>query len=171
MISQANFEKAHLEELHRRYPLLTAEVLEMTLYAFCLLQALADSGLPFIFKGGTSLLLLLKEPQRISTDVDILCDPKEPVEIVIIGGASIAWEEVQTAVKNLYDGWANLPSGAEDFLRAVMANQDYRVLYEKSQREEDANHALLKRAAKEDPGKFRQKTLEEVSRLLKKKEK
>jgi hypothetical protein len=94
--------------------------------------------------------------------VGILMEEKE-------NGRPIALEEVQTAVKNLYGGWANLPRGAEDFLRAVMANQDYRVLYEKSQHEEDANHTLLQKAAKEDPGKLRQKTLEEVLRLLKEK--
>jgi len=76
MIEQSNFTSAHIKALHNRYPLITVQVFEMAMYAFGLLQALVDSGLPFIFKGGTCLLLLLKQPQRISTDIDILVDPK-----------------------------------------------------------------------------------------------
>ena len=33
---------------------------------------LAESGLPFIFKGGTSLLLMLQEVKRFSIDIDII---------------------------------------------------------------------------------------------------
>jgi hypothetical protein len=76
MIEQSNFTSAHIKALHNRYPLITVQVFEMAMCAFGLLQALVDSGLPFIFKGGTCLLLLLKQPQRISTDIDILVDPK-----------------------------------------------------------------------------------------------
>lgn len=42
------------------------------LFAFGLLQALSEVGLEFIFKGGTCLILLLKEPRRFSTDIDIM---------------------------------------------------------------------------------------------------
>ncbi|MBQ9457935.1 MAG: nucleotidyl transferase AbiEii/AbiGii toxin family protein [Bacilli bacterium] len=41
-----------------------------------MLQALVDSGLPFCFKGGTSLLLLLEHPKRLSTDIDIVVPKK-----------------------------------------------------------------------------------------------
>jgi hypothetical protein len=75
MIEHQNYEADHIEELHKRYPEITQEVLEMTMYAACLLQALIDSGLDFIFKGGTCLLFLLKEPRRVSTDIDILVEP------------------------------------------------------------------------------------------------
>lgn len=36
-----------------------------------LLEASRKAELPFIFKGGTSLLLLPETPRRLSTDIDI----------------------------------------------------------------------------------------------------
>ena len=47
-------------------------LIEKVIRALYLLEQLAVSGLQFIFKGGTSLLLLLSEPHRFSIDIDIL---------------------------------------------------------------------------------------------------
>jgi len=47
-------------------------LLETCLHAFELLGRLAGSGLPFLFKGGTSLLLHSPDFRRISTDIDIV---------------------------------------------------------------------------------------------------
>ena len=49
-------------------------LLEKTIHAFALLDALAGKGLDFIFKGGTSLLLRLPRIRRLSIDADIICD-------------------------------------------------------------------------------------------------
>lgn len=49
-------------------------LLEKTVHAFALLDALAGRGLEFIFKGGTSLLLRLPRIRRLSIDADIICD-------------------------------------------------------------------------------------------------
>jgi len=48
-------------------------LLEKTIHAFALLDALANRGLNFIFKGGTSLMLRLPRVRRLSIDADILC--------------------------------------------------------------------------------------------------
>jgi hypothetical protein len=47
--------------------------LEKCLHAFELLGRLQQEGLDFVFKGGTSLLLRLPDPKRLSIDIDILC--------------------------------------------------------------------------------------------------
>ena len=78
MIAKANFFVEHIRDLQReskRDPIL----LERTLYAFGLLEALSRVGLPFIFKGGTSLMLLLEHPMRLSTDIDIVVAPDEDI--------------------------------------------------------------------------------------------
>ncbi len=49
-------------------------LLEKTILAFELLGRLCEQKIDFVFKGGTSLLLLLKDFRRLSIDVDILCD-------------------------------------------------------------------------------------------------
>jgi hypothetical protein len=53
-------------------------LLEKTIHAFALLDALAARDLEFVFKGGTSLLLRLPHIRRLSIDADILC--QEPAE-------------------------------------------------------------------------------------------
>lgn len=47
---------------------------EKMIYAFTLLEQLALNNLPFVFKGGTSLALLMPELHRFSKDIDILMD-------------------------------------------------------------------------------------------------
>ena len=50
-------------------------ILEKTIRAFCLLEALARSGCPFFFKGGSALMLQLDCTRRLSVDIDIVCPP------------------------------------------------------------------------------------------------
>jgi hypothetical protein len=49
------------------------QILEKSVHALALLGHLAESGLPFQFKGGTSLLLHLESIRRLSIDIDIVC--------------------------------------------------------------------------------------------------
>lgn len=47
-------------------------ILEKMIYALHLLERLKSNGLDFVFKGGTSLVLLLEEGNRFSIDIDII---------------------------------------------------------------------------------------------------
>ncbi len=49
-------------------------ILERTVYAFGLLEAIRKVNMPFIFKGGTALLVMLEHPRRLSTDIDIIVE-------------------------------------------------------------------------------------------------
>lgn len=74
MIIQDCFSENHIRTLQansRRDPVL----LERAVYAFGLLEALARVNMPFIFKGGTCLMLLMNSPRRLSTDIDITVAP------------------------------------------------------------------------------------------------
>ena len=55
-------------------------ILERTIFAFGLLEALVTVGAKFTFKGGTSLMLLLNTPLRLSTDIDIIAEPDTNME-------------------------------------------------------------------------------------------
>ena len=55
-------------------------LVEKTIRAFCLLESLALSGLDFIFKGGSSLMLHFGTSRRLSIDVDIVCKPGTDIE-------------------------------------------------------------------------------------------
>ena len=70
MLTKENFTAEHIRELQQNSKC-DPSILERTLFAFGLLEALIRVDMPFIFKGGTSLMLLLEHPRRLSTDIDI----------------------------------------------------------------------------------------------------
>ncbi|MDR0863481.1 MAG: nucleotidyl transferase AbiEii/AbiGii toxin family protein [Candidatus Symbiothrix sp.] len=55
-------------------------MIEKTIRAFSLLESLALSGYPFVFKGGTALMLHLNSSKRLSIDIDIICPPETDIE-------------------------------------------------------------------------------------------
>ncbi len=69
------------QEAHKRIDKI---ILEKMIYALHLLERLRSNGLDFVFKGGTSLVLLLEEANRFSIDIDIICstERKELEEIL-----------------------------------------------------------------------------------------
>lgn len=74
MLLKENYTIEHIRELHEVYKK-DPSLLERVVFAFGLLEALAKSGLPFIFKGGSSLMLMMDNPLRLSTDIDIMVSP------------------------------------------------------------------------------------------------
>ncbi|MCR5137320.1 MAG: nucleotidyl transferase AbiEii/AbiGii toxin family protein [Oscillospiraceae bacterium] len=79
MITKENYSEDHIRQLRgsrSRDPIL----IERTLFAFGLLEALAQVGMDFTFKGGSSLMLLLSKPMRLSTDIDIVVKPGTDVD-------------------------------------------------------------------------------------------
>src|SRR5690349_2194081 len=55
-----------------RFSKINPPVLEKMIRALALLEALASQKLNFIFKGGTSLILIIEDPRRFSVDIDIV---------------------------------------------------------------------------------------------------
>lgn len=88
MIIRDNYSEQHIRELQASSKG-DPGLIERTLYAFGLLEALARVGLDFTFKGGTSLLLLLPKPKRLSTDIDIVVRPETDIDSFIDQAARI----------------------------------------------------------------------------------
>jgi len=79
MLNRSNFTEEHIRKLQRdskRDP----SIIERTVFAFGLLEAISRVGMPFIFKGGTCLMLLLSQVKRLSTDIDIIVEPGTPID-------------------------------------------------------------------------------------------
>lgn len=74
MLKPENFNMEHINGV-REGSSCDPAILERTVYAFGLLESLVRVNMPFIFKGGTCLMLLLKSPRRLSTDIDIIVEP------------------------------------------------------------------------------------------------
>lgn len=76
MISTESFSKEWIEGVAQQYGYHDKELLEKVIRAFALLETLVDAGAPLTFKGGSSILLLLKDNlNRLSIDVDVICPP------------------------------------------------------------------------------------------------
>lgn len=79
MLSGDMYTGEYIQSLHQRTGNDPA-LLERVIYAFGLLEAIRRVGLPFCFKGGTSLMLLLDHPRRLSTDIDIIVEPGTDID-------------------------------------------------------------------------------------------
>lgn len=75
MILKESRDLEWIQELRGRFPSTNPTLIEKTIRAFSLLEALAVSGCPFVFKGGTALMLHMNSAKRISIDVDLICEP------------------------------------------------------------------------------------------------
>lgn len=81
MISDKNFDKERINKLAKNHNV-SNEHLEKLACAFKVLETLSENQIDFIFKGGTSILLLLNKLNRLSIDIDILCPKNKKEEII-----------------------------------------------------------------------------------------
>lgn len=88
MLTKDNFTAEHIRMLQKQSKC-DPSILERTVFAFGLLEALARVGMTFIFKGGSSLMLLLEHPRRLSTDIDILVEPGTDFDTYLDAAAHI----------------------------------------------------------------------------------
>lgn len=116
MISQTCFSKEWLREKGNALQARDVRNLEKCVLALELVGRLKKAGLEFIFKGGTSLLLLTDKPRRLSIDVDILClESQEKLEAVL-----------DNVVRPPFLGWNH----QEHRDREAPPTRHFRVVYE-----------------------------------------
>lgn len=82
MIARKSFSEEHIRNIQKQIKG-DPGLIERTIFALGLLEALERTGLDFIFKGGSSLLLLLPAPKRLSTGIDIVVKPGTDVDSYI----------------------------------------------------------------------------------------
>ena len=81
MIRKECFTKEWIETVRDRFHYNDVNLIEKVIRAYSLVEMLCMSGCPFIWKGGSSLMLLLgSELHRLSIDVDIICPPGTDIE-------------------------------------------------------------------------------------------
>lgn len=81
MIRQECYSREWIQKISTelRYP--DVNLIEKVIRAFSLVELLSSSGCPFIWKGGTALMLLLSGTRhRLSIDVDVICPPGTEIE-------------------------------------------------------------------------------------------
>lgn len=74
MITKESFSNEWIQKQRKKYPKADPKLIERQIYAFEIVGLLVKSRNIFVFKGGTSLLLLLPTAHRLSIDVDVVGD-------------------------------------------------------------------------------------------------
>ena len=86
MISSESFSREWISQKSIELDYKDKLLLEKVIRAFSLLEMLVDAGAPIVFKGGSSLLLILKDSlNRLSIDVDVICPPGEQIQNYLKG--------------------------------------------------------------------------------------
>lgn len=72
-------------------------LVEKVIRALLMLEGLSNIGLPFIFKGGTALMLLMNSAKRLSIDIDIIISkaPKDLEEMMQAVGKDQGFNRVE----------------------------------------------------------------------------
>lgn len=99
MLTKENFTMQHVMDL-KKNRIVDSFILERSIYAFGLLEALCRVNMPFVFKGGTSLMLLLEQQRRLSTDIDIIVAPGTNVDHYLEeAGKIFPFEKVEQQIR------------------------------------------------------------------------
>lgn len=77
MIKKESFDLVWIKTFNEKPQRANPEIIEKEIYALKLLELLVETGLDFIFKGGTCLSLILQEFTRFSIDIDITTNIQE----------------------------------------------------------------------------------------------
>lgn len=77
MIKKESFDLDWIKTFNEKPQKANPEIIEKEMYALKLLELLAETGLNFVFKGGTCLSLILQEFTRFSIDIDITTSIQE----------------------------------------------------------------------------------------------
>jgi predicted nucleotidyltransferase component of viral defense system len=81
MIDQNNITLDWINSVSRANKNADKILVEKVIRAFLLLEGLVHNGIPFVFKGGTALMLHLNSTKRLSIDIDIIL-PDVPEDFV-----------------------------------------------------------------------------------------
>lgn len=76
MIKQSSFSQEWINTVSEKYQYHDRNLIEKVIRAYSLLEMLVKNGCPAIWKGGSSLMLILGDSaSRLSVDIDIICPP------------------------------------------------------------------------------------------------
>jgi hypothetical protein len=145
MILPKCFSKEWLQEQSDASQARDVRNLEKCVLALELVARLRKAGLEFIFKGGTSLLLLAEGPRRLSIDVDILClESQEKLQEVlakVVRPPFTAWEHQEQRDREapptrhfrlLYESAFDGTTGQAIQLDVIMAENPYAAVAERT---------------------------------------
>jgi predicted nucleotidyltransferase component of viral defense system len=88
MITKHCLTQEWINEVSANYNNADKVLVEKVIRALLLLEGLAESKLPFVFKGGTALMILLNSSKRLSIDIDIIMPDNKGLDEAVIAIAN-----------------------------------------------------------------------------------
>lgn len=96
MIQKKCFTTAWINKISVELKYNDKNLIEKVIRALSLLEMLVQAHCPFVFKGGTALMLILgKSAHRLSIDVDIICPPGTCIENYLQAFAEHGFEQLE----------------------------------------------------------------------------
>lgn len=131
MIKKECFTRDWYQSMSRKYKYNDLGIIEKVVRAYSLLDMLARSGCPYIFKGGTSVGLLLgNATRRLSIDIDIICPPGTNIEEYLSAITDFGFKRVEL-VERKHAG-KDIPKSHSKFFYQIAytdkANQESYIL-------------------------------------------
>lgn len=107
MIDQKTFSIGWLNEVSAKNRNADKTLIEKVCRAFALLEGLTESGIAFVFKGGTAVMLLSGSTKRLSIDIDIVLPARiallPKVEKAVLNKGFVKTEEQSRKAKSEID--------------------------------------------------------------------
>ncbi len=137
MILQNSYTKAWIGSFRKKpgFNKSDPSLIEKMINAFGLLEELHKSGLNFVFKGGTSLILLLENANRFSIDIDIsTTEERNSIETILS----------QICEQSIFSKWGlDVKRSYKDSLPKAHYKLYYNSVYNTNPKNESANYVLL----------------------------
>lgn len=110
MIDSESFSPEWISKVAEEHNIGNRAIVERVIHAFALVELLSVSGLDFVFKGGTCIMLLFPdELNRMSVDVDIVCPPGTDILQHLSKHADYGFTRIDGPVRHPATG-INLPA-------------------------------------------------------------
>ena len=123
MIHQECFSRTWIEQISKELHYNDKNLIEKVIRALSLLEMLIKAGCPLVFKGGTSLMLLLKENiHRLSIDVDIICPPGTDIEKYMGAFSDYGFTKVELVERKQHNDTAIPKSHSKFYYQVAYTN-------------------------------------------------
>lgn len=122
MIQKKCFSKEWIDENSTKLGYGDKLLIEKSIRALSLLEMLVSSGCPFIFKGGTALMLILNSAtHRLSIDIDIICPPGTNIEDFLKNSSKYGFSRLEFVERKQREG-VDIPKTHSKFFYQLAYN-------------------------------------------------
>ena len=124
MIKKECFTKEWIDHVSETLHYNDKNLIEKVIRALALLEMLVKAGCPLVFKGGTSLMLIIgKSVHRLSIDIDVICPPGTNIENYLREFAAFGFINLELVERKQRND-VNIPKSHSKFFYKIAYRND-----------------------------------------------